>query len=296
VSILNRFVAAILLAVAGCGDDNTPTGPGPIPIDPPPVVNNTPPVIGKFTVQGIRPNEPPNFADASEDVPVSVEVTDAESSVNDLKFNWTAPVGIFIGSGRAVTWRAPATVQAPTDLTINLEIVETYTSAGKTVENRVTGSAPVSLHDSLKEVGDMAHQFILDFSDSTIGVTQVMRNFQPGCYGTEEERGQVAANRDIFFINPPSTVVPESTTIGFGGTCPFRSKKGDACARVYAQWNSTFKVAIDGNKPGDKTVATGVDQIAAFYYPDQKRWKLCDSQFDPDSTSLRAAQIRGLVP
>ena len=282
-------------AAYACGG---PTKPGPIvnpPPDPGPVVNNTPPVIGVFTVQGTRTNEPPNFADANEDLPVSVAVTDAESNVNDLKYNWSAPIGTFSGSGRSVTWKAPATVQAPTDVTISLEVVETYTSQGKPVENKVTGSTTLSLHDSTKEVGDMALQFIQDFGDSSIGVTQVMRNFQPDCYGTEEERGQVADNRQNFRINN-SQVALVSTAVNFGGTCPFRQKRGDACSRVRATFQSTVLQDVGGMKKGDSTTATGVDQVAAMYYRDQKRWKLCDSQFEPDVTSLRAAQIRGMVP
>jgi hypothetical protein len=147
----------------------------------------------------------------------------------------------------------------------------------------------------VKEVGDMAHQFILDFSDSSIGVPQVMRNFQPGCYGTEEESGDVTNNRRYFRIEK-STVIPKATMINFGGRCIFRNKEGDACARVYARWESTVLQDVGDLKKGQTTVATGVDQLTAFYYRDQKRWRLCDSQFDPDSTSLGAVQIRGLVP
>ena len=103
---------ALLLAVA-CGSD-TPTTPNPPDSGPP--VNNTPPVIGKFTVQGTRANEPPNFADASEAVLVTVEVTDAESQVSDLKFNWSSELGTFSGTGSKITWTAPATVVASTSL------------------------------------------------------------------------------------------------------------------------------------------------------------------------------------
>ena len=295
--ILLPFVIAMAAACGG-GEMPGPTGPGPLvtPLpDPGPVVTNTPPVIGRFTVQGTRSNEPPNFADASEDLPISVDVTDAESQINDLKFNWSADGGTFSGTGRSVTWKAPATVSGPRDITINLEVVETYTSQGKSVENKVTGSVTLSLHDSVKEVGDMALLFIQDFSNSSIGVSEVMRNFQPDCYGTEEERGQVADNRQNFRINS-STVSLSSTIVNFGGTCPFRGKRGDACSRVRARWESTVLRDVGDLRAGQTTVATGVDQVAAFYYRDQKRWKLCDSQFDPDSTSVRAAQIRGLVP
>ena len=137
------------------------------PVDPGPVVNNTPPVIGAFTVQGTRNNEPPNFADVVRRGADHGEVTDAESPIADLKFNWSSSAGgTFSGSGPEVTWKAPAEVDAPATVTLNVEVVETYTSQGKTVENKPTGSTTVSLHDSMKEVGDMARLFLLDFSDS----------------------------------------------------------------------------------------------------------------------------------
>src|SRR5438874_5881123 len=228
---------ALLLAVA-CGS-NTPTTPNPPDTGPP--VNNTPPVIGKFTVQGTRSNEPPNFADASEAVPVTVEVTDAESQTSDLKFNWSSDAGTFSGSGPKITWTAPSSVSAPSTITLNLEVVETYTSQGKSVQNTVTGSTTLSLHDSAKEVGDMAVQFLKDFSDTSItDVPHIMRNFQAGCYGTADETAQVA-NHITDFDVLTGDVSQASTTVQFGGACPYRLKPGDACAQVRVHWISRAK-------------------------------------------------------
>jgi hypothetical protein len=295
------LVFALAVGAATCGS-KTPITPSPPPVvDPGPVVNNTPPVIGKFTIQGIRQNEPANFADALEEVPVSVEVTDAESSINDLKFNWTSSVGTFSGTGAKVTWKAPDKVDAPTVVTLNLEVVETYTSQGKPVTNNPKGSATLSLHDSVKEAGDMARQFLLDFSDSSIPVPFVMRNFDPTCYGTSEETAQVADNRTNFTIIA-STIGPPNTSVKFGGICSFRSKPGDACARVLSYWKSRANKNIynaDGSlyagQGQEVEAGPNIDQVAAKYDANQQRWKLCDSQFDPDSKTLRA-QIRGLVP
>src|SRR5205823_1271446 len=148
-----------------------------------------------------RSNEPPNFADASEAVPVTVEVTDAESQISDLKFNWSSDVGTFSGTGPKITWTAPSSVPAPSTITLKVEVVETYTSQGKSVQNTVTGSTTLSLHDSAKEVGDMAVQFLKDFSDTSItNVPYIMRNFEPTCYGTDSETSDVAnhiANFDV---------------------------------------------------------------------------------------------------
>jgi hypothetical protein len=295
----HTIVALVFAAtLSACGDDmTTPITPSPGP-GPGPIVNNTPPVIGKFTVQGTRTNEPPSFADASEEVPVSVEVTDAESAISDLKFNWAASFGTFSGSGPKVIWKAPASVVTPTTVTLNLEVVETYTSQGQQVTNKPTGSTTLSLHDSVKEVGDLASLFLKDFSDSTIPVRVVMRNFQPDCYGTADETGDVTANRANFTI-VQSRVESPATTVSFGGLCPYRdNKRGDACAQVRTFWKSIAKVNLPGLNAGDTTYASGVDQVAAMYYKDQQQWRLCDSQFkgdDPPQTSL-IGLLRGLVP
>jgi hypothetical protein len=296
------FFSFVVLGLVGMAAacSSTPTNPSTTPpVDPGPVVNNTPPVIGKFTIQGMRTNEPPSFADVSESVPVSVAVTDAESPVSSLKFNWSSPIGTFSGSGPAVTWKAPAQVDAPTLVTLTVEVVETYTSQGKPVENKPTGSVVVSVHDSVKEVGGMARQFLLDFSDSNQPVTTVMRNFEPGCYGTADETAQVTANRqDLRILS--WTVDSPTTSVNFGGFCPIPGRptvRGDACSRIHTDWHSVAIRDLDWLAKGQTTDAHGVDYISAFYYADQQRWRLCDSQYIGDpSMSLRARLLRSLVP
>jgi hypothetical protein len=295
------FVFAIAVACGG----SKPTGPTPVP-DPGPVVTNAPPVIGKFTVQSTRANAPANFADVLEDVPISVEVSDPEPSSNELKFNWAAAVGTFSGTGRSVTWKAPVNTITPVDVVINLEVVETYISQGKNVDNVVKASTNVRLHNSSKEVGDMAVQFLLDFSTSVLPTNVVMRNFEPDCYGTRDEIGDVNKNRSDFNIID-YRVDAAVTTVRFLGTCAFRNKPGDACARVPVYWKSVAKKDLYNSsgvlalRAGERTEASGFDQLAAKYYPTQKRWWLCDSQFDGTSTSLVGSSrallpLRGLVP
>jgi hypothetical protein len=48
-------------------------------------------------------------------------------------------------------------------------------------------------------------------------------------------------------------------------------------------------------RKGELSIATGIDQVAAMYYPSQKRWRLCDSAFESGSTSLTDV-LKGLVP
>lgn len=289
---LRHLLLAIALATAvSCGSVG-PVTPSPNP-DPGPVVNNTPPIVGTFSVQGSRKNEPPNFADVSEEVEVSVTVTDEDSTISDLKFNWSAAEGSFSGNGANVMWRAPAQAATPMEVTINVEVVETYTSQGRNVENKATGSTTLMLHDSLKEVGEMARQFLLDFSDSSKDVPQVMRNYHPDCYGTAAESRDVTINRQLFEI-VNSNIGPANANVAFGGICPFRARKGDACSSIAVYWRSRFLKdnPESGNKVGDFTEAWGTDHITAMYYREQKRWKLCDSQFEGTHT----LHVQGLVP
>lgn len=294
---LRHLVVWFGIAIAaGCGS-KTPTGPS----DPGPVVTNTPPVIGKFTIAGSRANILSNFAETQEDVPISVEVTDAESSISSLKFNWSSAVGTFSGTGPSVTWKAPADAATPADVTINLEVVETYTSQGKSVENKPTASTTVRLHNSAKEVGDMSRQFLLDFSDSSMtDVSVVLRNFQRGEPGSESEAEDVARNRRDFKIID-WRVDNATTTINFGGSCPMFDGRppvrGDACSKVRTHWESRALRTFDDIVKDRVYTTNGVDFLTARYYPEQKRWRLIDSQFDGDeSNSLKQFQLRSLVP
>jgi hypothetical protein len=126
-----------------------------------------------------------------------------------------------------------------------------------------------------------------------------MRNFQPDCYGTAAETSQVTDNRRNFEIKE-ARVEAARTTINFGGSCPFPLRpapRGDACSYVRTYWKSLVLRTFDNLRQGDTTIANGIDHLAAFYYRDQKRWRLCDSQYEgSDPSTLRAMQIRGMVP
>src|SRR5262245_47720767 len=167
---------AVLFAVS-CGDGPTKPDPVPPPPPPPPPVNNSAPVISSITVQGTKRNEPPNFSDVGESVAVSAAVTDAETNVDTLQYNWTATLGSFTGTGARVSWVAPATAAAPVAVTITLEIVERF---GTNQENRVTKTATVALHDNGKEVGEMSQRFLTEFSKPQTNKDwrDIMRDFK----------------------------------------------------------------------------------------------------------------------
>ena len=284
VSVLALTAAVGLLGLTfGCGDSPTAPPPPPPPQPPP----NNAPVISSIRIQGARPNEPPNFADLLESVNVTADVRDDETPVAQLQFIWSSTVGTFNGSGSSVTWQAPAASTTPADVTLRLEVVERYgpLTAPTAFEHRVSSSATLKLHDSLKEVGDISRQFLLDFSDSSIrDVAYIMRNFEPGCYGTAAEAVEVAENRARFRI-VSSAVGAAAVTVNFGGVCPFRARPGDACAQVPVVWDS-----IDLST-GVRGVVRGTDQVAAVYVRSRAEWRLCDSQFN----GVVPFQLRGFI-
>jgi hypothetical protein len=168
--------------------------------------------------------------------------------------------------------------------------LERYGTAPNLFEHRVSRTVKVSVHDSVKEVGDIARQFLLDFSDSSLrDVDYVMRNFGnastcPDFREVENERADVIKDRREFQIISFRIGAPR-VTVNFGGSCPFRSKRGDACAVVSSYWQSmelaTRRVgAVDGD-----------DILAAAYSQSGGRWWLCSSDYDGRRVS--GAMLRG---
>jgi hypothetical protein len=221
------------------------------------------PSIAGLTAQGRRPRQPANFADLADAIDVTARLT---ASTGAATYDWTASLGTIVGSGANVVWQAPAVAATPVEVTLTVKV----TDAGGTT----SASTDVSLHDSSNEIDTLARAFLLDFSNSRLrSVSAIMRNFAPSCYGTDEEARQVAANRERFTILQWH-VGAARTEVAFGGVCPFRNRKGDACTVVPVRWKSIdFRLGAVGSVEGD-------DWVASFYMPDERRWRLCDSQFD----------------
>jgi hypothetical protein len=273
-------ILALTVVALACGGD-PPNNPGPINPSPPPV-NNTAPVITSITVQGTRRNEPANFADVGETVPVTAAVTDAETNVDLLQYNWTATLGTFTGTGARVSWVAPATVGQPTAVTITLEVVERF---GTNQQNTVSRTATVALHDSIKEVGDMSVRFLTEFSRPQFNqdVNDIMRDFKASvCPVPGEVTGEADQVRNHFqnFVMLNYDIQPARVTVDFGGTCidGFGPLRGDACAAVPVMWNSTDR--------RDNTTSTtrGTDYLTAMFVAAENRWWLCSSRFPPSPT------------
>jgi hypothetical protein len=245
---------------------------------------NSPPVIRSVTAKGRKANEPAGFADLSETIDVTGIVEDAETGLDKLAYQWTATSGTINGTGPVVSWTAPASGTTPVDVTITLAVVETYKApdgSGLPVdkENRTTATATVSLHNSVKEVGDMAYDFLVNFS-SQVDVNTVMRNFAPPglCIGAAAERADVVKNQTERKILS-STIGTPGVTINFGGSCSFRAVGGDACTNTSVSWTSRVLVhtsPIDYFGWIEET--TGKDQVTALY--SNRRWYLCASDYD----------------
>jgi hypothetical protein len=252
-------------------------------------VNNDPPVIQSVTALGLKPNEPPNFADLNEEIAVTATVTDKESAPDKLVYEWSGTDGAFSGSGPSVRWRAPASGATPFTANLKLTVVDRFqTTDGSglpiTFEHRVERPFTVKVHDSVKEVGGMATLFLENFSKSSVSVDEVMKDFLVGCYGTATERQDVIDNRNEFTITSYS-IGPPSVAINFGGTCAFRARPGDACSNAQVSWTSTEKAT------GRTGTVSGTDQVAAVYR--DARWWLCDSQFNGSAgvNALRFFQL-----
>ena len=239
-------------------------------------VNNDPPVIQSLTARGSRPNQPTGFADLGEEITVTARVTDKETEADRLVYEWSGADGTFSGTGPSVRWRAPASGATPFAATLKVTVVDRFqTTDGSglpiTFEHRVERPFTVRVHDSVKEVGDMATLFLENFSKSSVPVDEVMKDFLVGCYGYSSERQDVIDNRNEYTITSYE-IGPPTVTVNFGGTCAFRSRSGDACSNSPVRWSSIEKDS------GDTGTVEGVDQVAAVYRND--RWWLCDSQFD----------------
>jgi hypothetical protein len=253
-----------------------------------PGVTNAAPVIRSITPQGRRTNEPASFADLGEGIDVSATVEDAETAVDKLEYSWSADYGTFTGTGARVTWTAPAAVSLATPIlvTLTLRVTERYQGPdpnGLPVEktNTATATSSVSLHDSASEISTMAYNFLVAFSHSDIPVDQVVRDFTPSCDGTAAEKQDVQKHR-LQRKMVSYTVWPPVVSVNFGGTCPFRSVHGDACANVQVEWHSTVLVVGDPHYAWTDNTA-GFDQVTSVYQTG--RWWLCQSDYDVRSQS-----------
>jgi hypothetical protein len=236
------------------------------------------PSIQSLVATGSRPNHPANFADLGESLTVSATVPALSVP---LTYAWTATTGTISGSGPSVTWRAPQSLAVPGRAVISLTVTARYSAPGPggvMVQHDLPAAASltVRVHDSAREVGEMARKFLLLFSDSSVPPEVVVQDFLPNCgadgKGREYELSDVIFNRRTFEITAFQVGQPQ-VTVAFRGRCPFRNRAADACAHIHVVWTSREK------STGRSGTVTGIDHVTAIH--NGTRWGLCDSDFEP---------------
>ncbi len=250
--------------------------PGGFRFEAPAASTNQPPTVSGISSRSSRPGVPNRFADLDETITLTATVTDAETPADQLRYDWSADVGAFAGTGREVTWRAPAQATTPAEVQLTLTVIETYQTVNAqglpvTAEHRVPGSFTVRLHASAKEVRDLAVEFLVDFSQQRLSPEQIVRGFTDSCSGKPAELADVRRNQQEFTITSFSVEPNPPVEVAFGAFCRDRDRFGDACVYVPVRWESTRK------SDGRRVVSMGTDQVNAVYV--DNRWRLCDSDF-----------------
>ena len=262
----------VVVTVAG----RSGTMPNGYRFEAPPASTNQPPAIGGITSRSTRAKAPSAFADLDDTLTITATVTDPETPADQLRYEWSADSGVFAGTGREVTWRAPAQATTPAEVRLNLVVIESYQTVNAqglpvTAEHRVPGSFTVRLHASAKEVRDLAVEFLIDFSQQRLPPEQVVRGFTDTCRGKAAELEDVRRNQQEFTITSYAIEPNPPVEVAFGSVCRDRDRFGDACAYVPVRWESTRK------SDGRRVVSFGTDQVNAVY--ENSRWRLCDSDF-----------------
>ena len=259
--------AAIVASMAGCG--GSPSGPGPVIPPPPPPPPNEPPRIQSITLQKDR-------LEAGEEISVSVVVSDTETPVEQLMYEWQNDAGVFTGQGAAVRWRAPSGPQTPADYVLTVRVTEVYgapDASGVRPRHQVTGlSASIRVHDSPKELGDMAMRFLTDFANSSVAPEVAVREFSDSCRGKREELEQVQDNRRNYQILS-SQLRLRNVSVA--------SSNASATVQVSCEFLSRILNCPAGAvncRPGLTEHVRGECRLTSVY--ENRRWMLCESNFD----------------
>ena len=254
----------VMAMTAACGD--SPVKPGPI-VPPPPA--NNPPTVESITLSSTR-------IEADTDISVAATVRDTETPVEQLAYAWSADAGTFSGTGAAVRWRAPKEAATPAEYTLRLAVTETYgstSSTGTRPQHVINAtSAAVRVHDSPKEIGEMALRFLRLFASSTVGSDLALQEFSDSCSGKRAEKSDIDDNRRDFTILSSSLTLSSARV-----TSPW--SRGDA--RVRCSFSSRRVNCPAGSPSTCRVGATesvaGDCNLTAVY--EQQRWLLCDSTF-----------------
>jgi hypothetical protein len=223
---------------------------------------NTPPVVETIVASATR-------AEVEPDVTLTATVRDAETPVAQLKYEWRADAGTFTGEGASVKWRAPKGATTPADYAVRLTVTETY---GASQQNVVNATSPViRLHDSTKELGDLALRFLGDFANSSVSPSTCIREFSDGCRGKADEKADIEANREHFLITGSSLRL-QNTRVASSGLSADTTVACSFTSRI-------IKCAAGsvGCSVGKVETVAGDCVLTSVY--EQQRWWLCTSTF-----------------
>jgi hypothetical protein len=230
-------------------------------------VVNLPPAITSLVASSPR-------VEVGQDVGLTAVVTDSETPVDQLVFEWSAASGAFTGTGPSVRWRAPSGLKtSPETVNLLLTVIERYQATDpdgnlESRENRAAGAASITVTDSVVEITNLVTTFLDDFSNSSVPAATCVRNFSDNCRGKQEELQDIEYNRATRRIESSSyridriTINPERTYADIKAVCTFRS------------------VIIAS---GQNETAIGDCLLTAVY--EGSRWLLCDSFFRGTTTT-----------
>lgn len=253
------------LVLAACG--SSPVQPPPPPPPPPP---NQPPTIQSIQLDQRR-------VDVGTRVAVSAVVVDAETPVEQLRYQWTATLGLFEGEGREVTWQAPADIDEPVNVTLRVSVIESVPGGSPGQANQTSFELPdaVRVHDSERELRELTRAFLDDFLDDSVSPSRSVRDFSDTCSGKESEREDVERVRELYSMLPSSSYSIRSVVV----TEPWARAEMTARCEFVSRHKAT----------GVEGIARGICNLTGIY--EGERWWLCTSRLNGTS-SLGSSIIR----
>jgi hypothetical protein len=256
-------VAAATIVVSAVSCSATPTEPRPVDPTPTPPRPNEPPIVSSLTVSSDR-------AEADNEITVTASVTDAETPLDQLTYQWSAmPVnGQFVGTGSQVRWRAPRGQRTPDVYTLRIVVTERYVLAGEPRQNEVGRKIQVHYNDSPAEIMRISMRFLTElFPDFNVSPQAAVQDFSDNCSGKVDELNDVTNNRRNFHIlsgtytNVSINLDAARTSADVSGVCTFVDIPTNPTNPFY----------------GRRESVTGICMLTAVY--ENWRWFLCTSHF-----------------
>jgi hypothetical protein len=248
---------------------------------------NRAPVITSLVSRGGFPDQVSGLADAGQALDIVATVTDVETAVANLTFDWRADAGTITGTGATARWQAPSSGTWPLTATISVTVTEKYSDpATGPQEHKITGELKVAVHAFTAENAAVALQFLNDFSTSSIAAeTVISRSFSTSARcskGRADELDQVTDNRLEYDIRS-SRIGAATVAVHFDSRSPL-NEPGDAWIDVPCGWTSLRKAdnVIE--------VVDGLCRLTSVY--DGGEWGLCSSRFSANAASAGTRFIR----